>query len=104
MNLLAFVKTPPALVHKTGAELSHEIQACIGCNECLLTCPAISEAIAIDQLNRETISGPISEATANFARSCYQCGACIEVCPIGLHRDLMMLELKRRLLYRASGE
>jgi len=35
---------------------------------------------------------------ARFARSCYQCGACVAPCPVGLHRDAMMMWLKVRLL------
>ena len=79
-------------------QVSQEIQACIGCNECLLACPAISKHITIDVLNRETLSESISPDVAEFARSCYQCGACIAPCPVGLHRDTMMLWLKVRLL------
>jgi heterodisulfide reductase subunit C len=49
-------------------------------------------------LNRETLSGPISYPVAQFARSCFQCGACVAPCPVGLHRDSMMMWLKVRLL------
>jgi Na+-translocating ferredoxin:NAD+ oxidoreductase RnfC subunit len=80
-----------------------EIQACIGCNECLLACPAVAEPITIDVLNHETLSGPISPSVARFARACYQCGACVSPCPVGLHRDAMMMWLKVRL-WRAERE
>ncbi len=86
------------LLHKTGPQVVQEIHACIGCNECLIACPAIAEPITIDVLNRETISGQISPAVARFTRSCYQCGACVDPCPVGLHRDAMMMWLKVRLL------
>jgi len=79
-------------------QLEHEIRACIGCNECLLACPALSEPITLDVLNHETLSGPISPPVARFARTCYQCSACVAPCPVGLHRDAMMLWLKVRLL------
>jgi|SRR5579862_1663713 len=91
-------KPKPALLHKTGSQVVQELSACIGCNECILACPAIAEPITIDVLNRETVSGPISTAVARFARSCYQCGACVSPCPVGLHRDAMMMWLKVRLI------
>ena len=93
----------PVLLHKTGPQVAQELHACIGCNECLLACPALAEPIRIDVLNRETLSGAISPAVARFARSCYQCAACVEPCPVGLHRDAMMMWLKVRLL-RSSWE
>ena len=86
------------LLHKTGPQVAQELQACIGCNECLLACPALAEPITIDVLNRETLSGPISSAVARYARACYQCGVCVAPCPVGLHRDAMMMWLKVRLL------
>lgn len=91
------------LLHKTGNQIAQEIAACIGCNECLLACPALAQPLTIDMLNRETLSGTISKPVARFARSCYQCGACVAPCPVGLHRDAMMMWLKVRLL-RAGGE
>ena len=93
------------MLHKTKPQVGQEIQACIGCNECLLACPALpNEEITIDVLNRETLSGEISAPVARFARSCYQCGACVSPCPVGLHRDAMMMWLKVRLLTVQGGE
>ena len=89
---------------KTGAQVVQEVHACIGCNECLLACPALTEPITLDILNHETLSGPISSQVARFARSCYQCGACVAPCPVGLHRDGMMMWLKVRLLYADREE
>lgn len=91
--------TEPVLLHKTASQLAQELQACIGCNECLLACPTLSEPVTIDVLNQETLSGPISTPVARFAHSCYQCGACVAPCPVGLHRDAMMMLLKLRLLH-----
>ena len=93
----------PVLLHKTGPQVVQEIHACIGCNECLLACPALAESVTIDVLNHETLMGSISAPVARFARSCYQCGACVAPCPVGLHRDAMMMWLKVRLL-RAEEE
>ena len=86
------------MLHKPASQVAQELQACIGCNECLLVCPALAEPITIDVLNRETFSGPISAACARFARACYQCGACVAPCPVGLHRDAMMMWLKVRMM------
>ncbi len=82
------------------ALIAEELEACIGCNECLFACPALEEPITVVRLNAETLREPISGSVARFARSCYQCGACSapDVCPVGLHRDTMMLLLKARLL------
>ncbi len=90
-------------LHKTGAQITQEVSACIGCNECLIACPALAEPITIDMLNRETLAGAISKPVARFARACYQCGACVAPCPVGLHRDAMMMWLKVRLV-RANWE
>jgi len=91
-------------LHKTGPQVTQEIHACIGCNECLLACPALGERLTIDVLNRETLGGSISRPVAQFARACYQCGACVAPCPVGLHRDAMMMWLKVRLLRAGWGE
>lgn len=92
------LKLKSVLLHKTAPQVTQELHACIGCNECLLACPALGEPIPIHVLNRETFSGAISPPVARFARSCYQCGACVAPCPVGLHRDAMMMWLKVRLL------
>ena len=92
------------MLHKTVPQVMQELHACIGCNECLLSCPAATGSITIDVLNRETLSGPISVPVAQFARACYQCGACVAPCPVGLHRDAMMMWLKVRMLRSGWGE
>lgn len=102
--MLKMLRPQAALLHKTGSQVNQEIRACIGCNECLLACPALAEPITIDVLNHETLSGSISPAVERFARACYQCGACVDPCPVGLHRDAMMMWLKVRLLRAEQGE
>ena len=72
--------------------------ACIRCNECLIACPALSERLPIETLNRETLGSSVSPQIKRFAEACCQCGACAPVCPSGLHRDAMMLWLKMRLV------
>ncbi len=96
--MFRLLKPNPVILHKTRPQVVQEIHACIGCNECLITCPALAEPITIDVLNRETIVGEISPAVERFTRACYQCGACVSPCPVGLHRDAMMMWLKVRLL------
>ena len=59
--------------------------------------------IQIEALNRETLVERMTPDIARFAQACYQCGACVPVCPVGLHRDAMMLWLKMRLLRSGSG-
>lgn len=88
----------PIRMHKTPLEIERELHACIGCYECLFACPALVEPLSINVLNYETLSGDISAPVARLARSCSQCGACVAPCPVGLHRDAMMMWLKVRLL------
>jgi ferredoxin len=85
-------------MHRSRSHVAEELSACIHCNECLVACPALPAPISVETLNQETLTGPISPEVARFARSCYQCGACVPVCPAGLHRDAMMLWIKMRLL------
>src|SRR5260221_11402980 len=82
------------MLHKTLPQVAQELHACIGCNECLVACPAVNEHVTIDVLNRETLSGPISTPVARFARSCFQCGACFPPCPLGLRPDAMMFLIR----------
>jgi len=90
-------------MHRPASQVAQELAACIRCNECLVACPALESAIPIEKLNRQTLDGPISSAVLRFAQDCYQCGACVPVCPVGLHRDAMMLWLKMRLLRAGSA-
>lgn len=85
-------------MHRSRSHVAEELAACIRCNECLSACPALPAPITIETLNRETLSEPMSAEVTRFAQACYQCGACVPVCPVGLHRDAMMLWLKMRLL------
>jgi ferredoxin len=85
-------------MHRPASQVAHELAACIRCNECLTACPALATSITIETLNRQTLDGPVSPQVVRFAQSCYQCGACVPVCPVGLHRDAMMMWLKIRLL------
>jgi Na+-translocating ferredoxin:NAD+ oxidoreductase RnfC subunit len=91
-------------MHSSRTQVAEELAACIRCNECLVACPALPLPIPIETLNRETMTARSSPAVERFARACYQCGACVPVCPVGLHRDAMMLWLKMRLLSGDDGK
>ena len=88
---------------RSASQVAEELAACIRCNECLVACPALERSVTIEALNRQTLDGPISPQVMRFAQSCYQCGACVPVCPVGLHRDSMMMWLKIRLLCADSS-
>ena len=64
------------MVHKTASQIAQELQACIGCNECLLACPALAEPIRIDALNRETFSGSLRACSQVRARVLPMWGVC----------------------------
>jgi Na+-translocating ferredoxin:NAD+ oxidoreductase RnfC subunit len=85
-------------MHRPRSQVAEELAACIRCNQCLAACPALAAPITIETLNRETLDGPISAPVMRFAQNCYLCGACVPVCPVGLHRNTMMTWLKMRLL------
>ncbi|HEX6780102.1 MAG TPA: 4Fe-4S dicluster domain-containing protein [Ktedonobacterales bacterium] len=90
-------------MHRPGSQVADELAACIRCNLCLVACPALDTPITIEKLNRQTLDGPISPQVMRFAQNCFQCGACVPVCPVGLHRDSMMMWLKIRLLRAGSA-
>lgn len=100
--MFRLLEPKPIVLHKTRSQVEQEVQACIGCNECLLACPAVAGPITVEMLNQETVAGSLSEPVKRFARACYQCGACVSPCPVGLHRDAMMMWLKVRLLKAAD--
>lgn len=85
-------------MHRPASQVAEELSACIGCSECLAACPALSVPLTIEMLNWQTLDGLVSSPVARFAQNCILCGACVPVCPVGLHRDAMMLWLKMRLL------
>src|ERR1051326_422089 len=92
------------LLHRQNIEslrpeqVRFEIDMCIGCDRCMLSCPVPSSAlVSIADLNHATISGQASEQIAQFTHECVMCGSCVPVCPVDNHRDLLMLYLKQRL-------
>jgi ferredoxin len=83
--------------HFTRNDIAQQLRACVGCQECLVACPAITAPLSVNDLNAQTYGGEITLEVARFGRACTQCGACVSVCPVGLRRDAMMLWLKVRL-------
>jgi Fe-S oxidoreductase len=79
-------------------EVEAGLAACIGCHECVRACPVADDTVRIADLNLATRrGGPMPARIERFAVECFQCGACVPVCPAGLERDAMMLQLKARL-------
>jgi CRP-like cAMP-binding protein/Fe-S-cluster-containing hydrogenase component 2 len=94
------------LQHRAGIkplnakQIRFEIDMCIGCDRCMLSCPVpLSSSITIADLNAATINqtSPLAPQIASFTEACVMCGSCVPVCPVGNHRDLLMLSLKQRL-------
>lgn len=79
-------------------EVRFEIDMCIGCNRCMQACPVpLSSSVSIADLNAATTTPTIPPSIAAFTHDCVMCGLCVPVCPVGDHRDLLMLSLKKRL-------
>jgi pSer/pThr/pTyr-binding forkhead associated (FHA) protein/NAD-dependent dihydropyrimidine dehydrogenase PreA subunit len=82
----------------TEERVRFEINMCIGCDRCMNACPIpLSKLVNIADLNYATITHDVAEHVARFTHECIMCGACVPVCPVDNHRDLLMLSLKQRL-------
>jgi CRP-like cAMP-binding protein/Fe-S-cluster-containing dehydrogenase component len=81
------------------AEAEREVMACIGCNDCLLTCPLPEgQFTTIAQLNAGVLADRITDPeTIAFVTACTQCGQCVPVCPADLHRADMVLWNKMKV-------
>lgn len=88
----------PALRPLTDEERQFEIDQCIGCNRCMQACPIpLSSQVKIADLNEATVGSTVLPHVAEFATACVLCGLCVPVCPVGDHRDLLMVALKARV-------
>jgi Fe-S-cluster-containing hydrogenase component 2/CRP-like cAMP-binding protein len=62
-------------------------------------CPVpLSSTVTIAELNEASNTNtPIPAHVASFTDACVLCELCVPVCPVGDHRDMMMVALKQRL-------
>lgn len=74
-----------------------ELDACIGCHECMRACPLESanaehNPVSIGALN-SLASGFRTEnsVTLDFVDHCTQCQQCVPVCPVDIHRSRIVL-------------
>ena len=85
--------TSDPLTANLRATVQHELDACIGCHECMRACP-LPEApvVSIGALNSYGMgSGTPTQATLDFVENCTQCHACVPVCPVDIHRSRIVL-------------
>ncbi len=70
-----------------------ELDACIGCHECMRACPLPdSESISIANLNAYaggTVA--LNSSIQHFVEDCTQCDACVPVCPVNIQRSRIVL-------------
>ena len=94
---------PLALAGSLTKTIRDELDACIGCHECMRACPleeanAENNPVTIGALNSFAIeSGSKAPVTLDFVDHCTQCQACVPVCPVDIHRSRIVLwnKLKR---------
>ena len=82
------------------AEALRDVQACIGCNDCMLKCPIVNDCneISIAQLNEAVLSTAVDRKNVReFVERCTQCQQCVSVCPADLSRANMVLFNKHKL-------
>ena len=80
-----------------------ELDACIGCHECMRACPleeanSQQDPVTIGALNSFAMgSGTEFPVTLDFVDHCTQCQQCVPVCPVDIHRSRIVLwnKLKR---------
>ena len=66
-----------------AARVEAQTLACIGCNDCLLSCPLTeARAVTIGELN-SAVYAPSLHApnVVAFVSACTQCQQCVPVCP-----------------------
>jgi len=76
-----------------------EVEACIGCNDCMLACPVPEKAmVTIAQLNATVYSPLVDDPMVEaFLGACTQCQQCVPVCPADLSRADMVLLNKQKV-------
>lgn len=80
-------------MQRLGEQVSHDVMACIGCNDCLLACPLEeSRNVTIAELNHAALEETITAANViSFVNACTQCQQCVPVCPADLRRADIVL-------------
>lgn len=73
-----------------------DVQACIGCNDCMLACPIEARSgVTIAELNEATLAATVDRPNVrDFVLACTQCRQCVAVCPADLSRADMVLSNK----------
>ena len=81
------------------ATVRQELDACIGCHECMRACPLPqADDVTIAALNAHAGGlGEPTEIVDRFVHACTQCHACVPVCPVDIRRSRLVLwnKLKR---------
>lgn len=75
------------------ARVEEQVEACIGCHDCMLACPLPQSAgVSIAELN-EAVSLPVIQSpnVVDFLLACTQCRQCVPACPADLSRADMVL-------------
>ena len=82
-----------------AARVEAQTLACIGCNDCLLSCPLPqARGVSIGELNAAVHAPSLSASNvAGFVAACTQCQQCVPVCPADLSRADMVLFNKFKL-------
>lgn len=82
-----------------AARVEAQTLACIGCNDCLLSCPLPqARGVSIGELNAAVHAPSLSASNvASFVAACTQCQQCVPVCPADLSRADMVLFNKFKL-------
>ena len=73
--------------------VQEELDSCIGCHDCMRSCPLPDASIvSIAALNSYAAGyGTPSAVAKRFIESCTQCQACVPVCPADIHRSRIVL-------------
>jgi NADPH-dependent 2,4-dienoyl-CoA reductase/sulfur reductase-like enzyme/pSer/pThr/pTyr-binding forkhead associated (FHA) protein/Fe-S-cluster-containing hydrogenase component 2/CRP-like cAMP-binding protein len=88
-----FANFDDPLAQNLGKIVSEELDACIGCHECMRACPLPDSAtVTIGSLNNYAGGvGKPSNTALQFVQDCTQCQACVPVCPADIKRSRIVL-------------